>query len=273
MKQHFSLLTVLALAVVLFSSCRVRVDDSAIHFDEEDNSPVVTSVIKTKPFDKINIKGVATVYYTQGDTLSVKIKGTQKQIDRTEIVSDGATLSISTKNSKSIVVNIFDFSNSNNKAPEVYITSPDIIEVSYHGCGDFVSRQPIDTDTLRLYIHGTGSMEFGHVVCDALNLDVKGTGDIDVTKATAQTVDMQLKGTGNIDANIFNANRVSCSLMGTGNIDAMVVNCGHVEASLGGTGNITLKGDARSMKKKRSGIGDIDTDDLNIRRTSNIEPK
>ena len=262
MKRHFFLLTVLALTVVLFSSCRVRIDGDDIRMDDDDKSPVVNTVINTKPFDKINIKGIATVYYTQGDTLSVRVKGTQKQIDRMEIVSDGSTLSISTKNSKSIVVNIFDFSNSNIKSPEVYITSPDIVEVAYHGCGDFISKRPIDTDTLRLSIHGTGSIELGHVVCDALNLDVKGTGDIDITKVTAQFVDMQVKGTGDIDANIFDAKRVSCSLTGTGDIDAMLRNCGHVEATLGGTGNITLKGDARSINKRCSGIGDIDIDAL-----------
>lgn len=259
MKLNFSHLAVLAAAVLMFSSCRVSVDG------DNENVAVVTSVVKTNPFEKIHISGDAVVHYTQGKSCSVKISGTQKQIERAQITSDGETLSIGTDNDRNIVVNIMELSfNSETKSPELYITSPDIIEVTTLGCSEFYADSLIDTDNFKLLVKGTGEIFLHDVICDNVQMEVEGTGNIDVDNITTQRANMQVKGTGNCEATIFNARRVDCSLTGTGNIDVTLHNCGTVSATLGGTGNIELKGDVRRVNKHQSGIGDIDTEELKV---------
>ena len=259
MKLNFSLFAVLAATVLMFSSCRVRVDD------DNESVTTVTSTVKTKPFEKIFVSGAAVVHYIQGSTFSVMIKGTQKQIDRTKITSDGETLSIKTDEGRNVVVNIFDITfNSKSKSPEVYVTSPDIIEVTNLGCSEFVADSLIDTDNLKLLVKGTGEIFLHDVICDNVQMEVEGTGDINVDNVTTQHANVQVTGTGDCKTTILNARRVDCTLTGTGNIDVTLHNCGTVSATLGGTGNIDLRGDVRHMSKHQSGIGDIDTEELKV---------
>ncbi len=51
-------------------------------------------------------------------------------------------------------------------------------------------------------------------------------------------------------------------ITGSGDIKAHLKDCGDVKAELTGSGDIKLDGNAKSMKKIKSGSGEISTDKL-----------
>ena len=145
---------------------------------------------------------------------------------------------------------------------KVYITSPDIIDVSLMGSGDFIAQNHIDTDNLKIELKGSGNIEIADVICDRIQTTLVGSGDVSIGHVVTGSSDIELVGSGDIDINHERANRIDIMLKGSGDIRSTFQACGDVVSELRGSGDITLGGDVRSMQFRKVGSGTYHTEDL-----------
>jgi hypothetical protein len=202
----------------------------------------VTEYRSLKGFEKIEISGSPSVYYAQADSFSVKVQAPNvDEMMKVETVVEGNELKISMKNGS----HFLHFGDTDADDIKVYVTSPDFLGVRLMGSGDFMSAQPLDTDTLTIELRGSGDIRFNNVICDKVSVSLIGSGDVSLDRVQAQW--------GQLD------------VIGSGDIEAFFDQSGEVNAQVKGSGDIEMKGTVRKMNKLVRGSGDIDTDELIVR--------
>ena len=228
-----------------------------------DGGPEVTQYRRLKGFDKIEIWGSPTVYYSQADSFSVKVEGPERLVDDIITKVEGGSLSIRNRG-KIGMINI-NFGNMNDVV--VYVQSPDLIGVHLNGSGDFICKNHIDTDEMSVVLRGSGDMTFNDILCDHCTTELTGSGDIDIQRLEAITSSVTLIGSGDVDVFQNNVQETDIMLRGSGDIAVRFDgNCKKVDCQLVGSGDISLRGEVERMNMHKSGSGDIDTDRLVIKQ-------
>jgi hypothetical protein len=216
-------------AVMLFcTSCscgsRVQNDDNATG-----STKMVSEKRVCRPFTKVSLDGVATIYYTQSDAFSCRIEGQERYVKRMQVDFSNNTISIDGPTGK------------NNKGGKmkikVYLSSPDIVEINLNGVGDFIAEKKIDTDNMTVSSDGVGSIRLRDLVCDNLKASLDGVGDIRLDNVDTRHSDLSLDGVGNMSVHF--------------------ARCDKAEADLDGVGSMKLSGSITHLDKSRGGIGRI----------------
>ena len=221
----------------------------------------ITEWRSLKGFEEIEINGSPTVYYTQADSFSVKVKGPESQVENIITEKNGKTLVIRNKG-KFGMINV-QLGEEDGLA--IYVSSPDLTNIRLNGSGDFISRQRIDTDNIDVILRGSGDIELNDLICDRCHVELIGSGDINMTSVEAQEASAVLIGSGDIDLGLQRVDDTRLSLKGSGDITAEFhKNCGSVDCDLRGSGDITLEGKVKGFSQYKSGSGDIDVDKLYI---------
>ena len=218
---------VFALSLVgLLSSCVKVVNRPEVRKEEEKN-------VKVRQFNRIKVSAFCDVHYEQGDSLSVRIVGSQKSMSRLRTICDGTTLTIEqTKRAKCTDLGRYG-------DVDVYVTSPDLVEVSMNGAGDFKVKSHLDTDTFNVRMEGAGDIEIEDLICDQIHVTLKGAGDVELKNVIASYSDIRLKGVGDVKVNFKRCDRVTCELEGVGDIK-VAGQVGRIRHDVKGTGTIDL---------------------------------
>lgn len=245
------------IAVVTMTSC-VDLMKTQTTFGEN----IVSEKRNLKGFEEIEISGSPTVYYTQADSCSVKVKGPESLVKNIITEVDGKSLVIRNKGK----IGVFNVQLSDEDELAVIVSSPDLTAIRLNGSGDFVSRQRIDTDNMEVVLRGSGDIEVKNVICDRCSVELVGSGDISLPKLEAKDVSVVLVGSGDIDLGLQNVDKTSLSLRGSGDIKSdFSEGCGAVDCELRGSGDIALKGAVRKFDSHKYGSGDIHIDRLNVK--------
>ena len=253
------LLNVMMLSMVLLTTTSCVRNWEAVSFSDKD---FVTEQRDLRDFEKIEIFGSPTVYFTQADSFSVKVKGPENLIS--DIITDtqGRTLSIRNRGK----VGIINMSVGGDRL-SVYVSSPDLIGISLFGSGDFISERRIDTDKIDIALKGSGDIHLHDLICDDCHVELIGSGDVDIDRLETATASAVLIGSGDIDLREWNVQSTSLALKGSGDIDVSFEgNCGRVDCELQGSGDISLKGRIGHLSKQKRGSGDIDTAKLMVEK-------
>ena len=148
----------------------------------------------------------------------------------------------------------------------VYVSSPDLVGVRVNGSGDFISKKPIDTDTMEVVLRGSGDIDFDDIICDVCTTELVGSGDININLLDAQTSTVVLVGSGDINITQANVLNTDLSLRGSGDISIdFEEGCQSAQCQLAGSGDIELSGSLTHYDCKKSGSGDIHTGNLRIK--------
>ena len=207
-------------------------------------------------FEKIEITGSPTVYYTQSDSFSVKVTGPERLVSDIVTEVHDKTLFVRNKG-KFGVFNVqfgqgVDFS--------VRVTSPDLIGIQLVGSGDFISKKRIDTDYMRVQLRGSGDIQISDLLCDHCITELTGSGDVTIDRLETEVSEVALVGSGDVDLKQWNVGQTDLSLKGSGEISVdFVEGCKRVDVKLQGSGDIDLKGKVDRFNAKKTGSGDIDT--------------
>lgn len=182
-------------------------------------APETTQAVATTPseaaakgFTAIVTKGHYDIFYTQGSTTSVELRGNTDAINNTDISCDGRTLTIAGKNRRRLNIG-------NNGDVDVYITSPSLGKVSINGSGDFKSESDIKSDNMEISISGSGDAELRSLDCTECRLSIAGSGDIGVDRIKAKRLEAKIAGSGDIDLSNADISNAECSIAGSGDID------------------------------------------------------
>jgi len=212
-----------------------------------------------KYFSHVVSSAVGDVHFTQGEKPSIKVVGREEFVKKTTTEIDGETLYIKTvKDGKQKILTPKQF----NLA--VYITSPDLTNMTLRGVGDVEVSGNLNTDTLDIGVSGVGDVKVSDLVCDRLIVSVKGTGDVDIAKARCKTADFTLKGVGDVSANLIKTDSTNIVMKGVGDMDVRFNDCNWANCRLSGVGDLTASGTLKTFEKHKKNIGDIDIDDLHV---------
>jgi len=192
---------------------------------------IARTYAKVKHFDKLAMYGSYDVIYTQGNTYKVVVKGREEVVDNLQMISDGHTLSISTKKN-----NKFSFTDGN---VEIYVTSPQLNSVLLKGSGDFEAAR-IDADKIQLSLIGSGDIDVKNIKCEQLDVHLKGSGDVEIKRVECVNSTLHLKGSGDIDAYYSRCRQVTADLFGSGDIK-ISGRPGKIRKTVRGSGDITIK--------------------------------
>ena len=136
----------------------------------------MNSEVKVENFNRIKLKSVADVYFTQGDTYSVKVTGDQEAFDQSSIRVEKGTLIIDVKDPKQKRV---DF---NGKQLNVIVTAKDIQSVRFNGVGSFHCDNQISVNhNVDFKMRGVGSAEINDLKCNDINYKNTGVGGAKLT--------------------------------------------------------------------------------------------
>lgn len=150
----------------------------------------VTQTRKVDNFTRIEVTAVANLYFTQGETVSLRIEGREKYVNltTTEVKNGKLRIGMSDKGKKR---------KGNKNGVDIYLTAPTLERVNFTGVGSFVSKEAVRVGDIDFYISGVGSMELKDLHCDRLGLYVSGVGEADVN-VQADHIDATLSGVGSV---------------------------------------------------------------------------
>ena len=150
-RQYLMMSGLLLVAALGMTSCVMTCNRS---FDISDDITVEWRHLRN--FERIEISGSPTVVYTQADTFGVRVEGPDNLIPRILTETEGGTLYVRNKGKMGFV----NFTIGDKSDVTVYVSSPDLVGVGVSGSGDFISRKPLDTDTMDIALRGSGDITF-----------------------------------------------------------------------------------------------------------------
>lgn len=213
--------------VALLTLCSCAIEKGSKQKGKE-----TTMDVNVKDFTELEIAGSFNVYFTQGNTTSVKVKGYEKYLKNVKITSDGKTLSIGIHKSWKNLSYFYD-------DIEVYVTSPNIRGISIAGSGEFTSNNKIDTDRMYISVAGSGEVDIKDIICDKIQGEIAGSGEIDIKRITTQNAELSIAGSGDIDIENAVIDNVACEIAGSGNIE-LKGNIRHHTQEIAGSGSVNI---------------------------------
>ena len=226
----------------------------------------IVELRKHSGFERIEISGSPNVVYTQADTFGVRLEGPEKMVENMMTEVKDRTLFVYNKGRVNLKVGFVNLNWGDKDDVTVYVSSPDLIGVRVSGSGDFVSNNQLDTDVMNIVLRGSGDVSFKDIICDVCTTELVGSGDIRIDYLNAKTSTAVLVGSGDIRITEANVQETDLSLKGSGDISIdFEEGCRSAQCHLAGSGDITLSGTLTHYDCKKSGSGDIHTDDLIVK--------
>jgi hypothetical protein len=219
------------------------------------DSKRITQQRLLRGFERIDIYGSPTVYYTQADSFSVRLEGPENILSEVLTEVEGNVLSVRNKGKIGIVnISVGSVGDVN-----VYVSSPDLIGVQLFGSGDFKAERHVDTDNMSIALRGSGDIDFSDIICDNCSSELVGSGDVKIRRLKAITSSISLVGSGDMTISQWDVKKTDINLRGSGDVKVnFVEGCKAVSCNLVGSGDITLKGHLDSVEKHKTGSGDIE---------------
>jgi len=199
-------------------------------------------------FSAISLRIPGKLYLKQGSTQSVRIEAKESVIDDIITEVSGNKLIIRFPN-KTIFQRSF-----NPGKVEIYVTVPDIDELSVSGSGDIISDELV-ARILDLSISGSGNITIDELTSKKVKGSISGSGNINLEgNETADELTFSISGSGNCNAAGFEAENVTVNTSGSGNCNVM--SNGSIRARIAGSGNVFYKGNA-SIDASVAGSGRV----------------
>ena len=146
--------------------------------------PVKSEQRQTAAFERIRLLGSPTIYYTQSDSISVRVEAPEDVLQYLETNVEDGCLTVQLKDDLTHAVKVLSFMDGDEVT--VYVSSPDLIEVVLSGSGEFKCNGKLDTDNLKLELRGSGDIDFTDIICDRIESLLVGSGDLKVGHVIAQ---------------------------------------------------------------------------------------
>ncbi len=199
-------------------------------------------------FTGISSGGNFNVFITLGNQESLRLEGNEDLIQEIETKVEKGTLKIQYKTKK----HYWDWSGSNKKRVNIYITAKTLTNLTVSGSGDMKVEGTIKTPDLKITVSGSGSLLLG---AEAVKLfaTVSGSGNITLS-GDAQFAELTTSGSGNLAASNLKSKNAVVTVSGSGNTSLFAENT--LKATLSGSGNIKYGGEP-NVSKTISGSGRI----------------
>ena len=212
-------------------------------FPIKGNGNLATLERSFSSFEKIQIDGSATVRFYASQEYRAVVTVDSNLVDYAEIVTDGSTLKIGTK----------DFGNALYTNYTVDVYSPFITSVSVSGSGRFDGGDDINTSTFAASVSGSSARFEAIVKCETFSV-VSRSGKMTVT-GNANNADIKVSGSGStFSGGGFAINSANVNINGSGKATVNVsIN---LNANISGSGStLNYYGDPTNKNINTSGGG------------------
>lgn len=193
---------------------------------------IVTEVRDHDGFKNISLEMGGTIYLEQGKDYDVQIEASENLMEIIETEVSGSTLEIDLKKGTCL---------KNSGEIKIYITTPDIQDISISGSGDVYARNLLAVDDLDISISGSGNFELDSLDIDNLDVSISGSGDLYLNSIdTVNTQKIRISGSGDINSFNMPVLKSDISISGSGDCEVHVVN--ELEVNISGSGDVVYKG-------------------------------
>lgn len=202
---------------------------------------VVTQELVLDDLNSISLEVAADVYISKGPEQVVTIEAQQDVIDELNKDINDRYWDISWRDCLR-----------RHKDIKIFITVPEMEEISISGSGDIVVEDTFTQDAVTLQISGSGSIE-GRFEANTITCSISGSGDIEL-QGTAELTSISISGSGGVDAFGLTATEATVSISGSGGANVNVSNM--LEVSIAGSGDVRYRG-IPSINVRISGSGQL----------------
>lgn len=223
-----------ALPVVMSHGCA---------FGIEGSGNVVTENRTVATFTGIDLQCSANVYFSQGETQSVKVEAEDNIIGHitTEVKNDELLVSTDGK----------DFNT--RQQINIYVTVKELCLLELTGSGNMIGQSHINCDNMTLRIAGSGDLK-ADVRSLTMKLKVSGSGNLDVS-GTATSTDIRIAGSGNVNAKNLQTMNSAVAISGSG--QTTINASDQLTVSITGSGDVHYVGDPLKLKTSITGSGNV----------------
>ena len=213
----------------------------------EGEGPIINRTLDLDEFTAINSIGSATVYIEEGEEQSVEVSGHENIIEKLESEVKAGTWRIELEDG--FCYTDYELT--------IYITTPDIEEISISGSADIYISDFSGIEELEINITGSGDVEFEELTgVEVIDIDITGSGDIRFNEEidNLNTLTLDISGSGDLEA--FKAETINCDIQisGSGNCEVYVLE--KLDVKISGSGNIYYRGNPY-ITTDISGNGDL----------------
>ena len=208
---------------------------------------IITETLDLDAFNSINALGAYDIVISQGETQFVEVRGHENIIERLRTHVSGKTWDIELEP---------EWCYTDYKLT-IFITVPNIEEISITGSSDVLINDFVDQESLELHVSGTGDIELNDFLgCENLDVRISGSGDIECngTFDKLKEFDIDISGSGNIKGYKAVTENCAISISGSGNCKVFVTH--KLDINISGSGNIYYKGNPY-ISTNITGSGDI----------------
>ena len=185
-------------------------------------------------FTEISLKIDANIHLKQGNTQAVEVKGNGETLNRL----------ITEVNNRKLVIKFPGdtwFTKWDPGRIDIFITIPQIDELTVSGSGSIDSKGMIHSRILNLILSGSGDMDLADLNAEKVSVVLSGSGNVKLSgSAAAAEFKVTISGSGNVKASDFPANDVNVKIGGSGS--CWVNSLKNLVAKLAGSGNVVYKG-------------------------------
>lgn len=150
----------------------------------------VSETRSVSAFHSIELESVASVYFTQSNTYSLRVEGEKKWVNHTKCtVKDGVLLITWAEKGKKTTKNVNGLS--------IYISAPDLQEVTFEGVGSFNCKSRLNLKDVKFDVQGVGSLNVADLHARNVKITLEGVGNGELTVDCDQ-LDASVEGVGSL---------------------------------------------------------------------------
>lgn len=159
-------------ALFITLSCIFAVVAGSVYAAGDAKEVKVSEVRKVEPFSSIEVVSVATIYFTQSDTYSLKIEGKERLVKNTATTVRRGCLIIDFKDEEK--------AKHVKEGVTIYLSAPDLKEMEFTGVGSFNCEKPLKLNDVKFQVAGVGKMNVEDLTCRSLDISLEGVGKADI---------------------------------------------------------------------------------------------
>lgn len=197
-------------------------------------------------FSSLSSSGSFKVYLEKGNEEQVRIVAKGIDLEDIETEVQGKQLKIKPRRKNS------GWGGYRNMDVKIYVSYRTLESVELHGSGSILARSALESDELKLEIHGSGDIE-AQVKADELDLEIHGSGDMNI-RGKADMAHTQIHGSGDIEAYTLKVSTLKASIHGSGDLEIAVSD--EIDAKIYGSGSLRYKGKPSREYVKTHGSGE-----------------
>lgn len=186
-------------------------------------------------FTEITVKNNAKLILKQDSVQSVTVTATDEIFDK---------LVVENKDRKLIIrysSNTWFNSNWNPGAITVYVSIPQIDELTVSGSGSIIADERISARVLDCYVNGSGTIRLSKLKAEKITSGLSGSGQLQLAgENVVSEFKMSVSGSGNVKASGLKAKDVNVLITGSGNCAVYAME--HLICKIAGSGNVTYSG-------------------------------